>query len=82
MRAAACGRKEQPRRRENAVALAAMEKVVQPPATLRFFPTSKPARVAFCKRYGLRNEYFQEMLNAETRMAGGAITRDGSVSIE
>ena len=40
-----------------------MQKIVQPPATLRFFPASKPSRIDFCKAYGLRNEYLQDMIN-------------------
>ena len=39
-----------------------MEKVVQPPATLRFYPASMSARIEFCKAHGLRNEYLQDMV--------------------
>ena len=37
--------------------------VVEPPGVLHLAPDGKKELIAFTKRYGLRNEYFKDMIN-------------------
>ena len=49
-------------------------RVVQPPGILRVAPDGKKPLIAFSKQFGLRNEYFKDMLEGRKPECTG---RDG-----